>query len=514
MSTKQAVREELMTIKKKYKRFKNISTTFPYRFSIEYVPDQDLNVDFDGVKITFSIPEHYPDEAPNVDDVETATDGRAIPLAVRQHVKDYLNNLIKRSHQPGKRVLLSIMQFLERNIKSLITALPKFLQPYIIDEFDGSSKRRYAFVADIPIITKTTSVHKAKNTSSSSASDDSDNDEDDDEDDENEDDENEDDENEDNRTTLYSLSVQSPSLSTHAGPNDVVLVFEGVDLKGISVFECTELNLVTSCNRCNQHVDVKGLTPTSDFLEDCPNCNRQLLMRFYPHAVMSVSLQQQNIFAQVECSGCSLFDTLPTCQFAALCFECSYVNNIGSIKLRAANDIDCQHCHAKMSLVARQILKISVKQLAQEEETNARSLSTSQQAARKKKKKPVGAIGITPGLPLPKLGTCKHYKHSKRWLRFPCCGKAFSCDICHEENCRVAPDDVWANRMICGHCSTEQPVSGTCKICGKALTKKREPGESGAPKVGRSALKKVNNVGSINVLPTTKNKTKSIKRKI
>jgi hypothetical protein len=27
------------------------------------------------------------------------------------------------------------------------------------------------------------------------------------------------------------------------------------------------------------------------------------------------------------------------------------------------------------------------------------------------------------GQPLPGLGTCKHYRHSYRWLRFPCCGK-------------------------------------------------------------------------------------------
>lgn len=26
------------------------------------------------------------------------------------------------------------------------------------------------------------------------------------------------------------------------------------------------------------------------------------------------------------------------------------------------------------------------------------------------------------GEPLPAFGTCKHYRHSYRWLRFPCCG--------------------------------------------------------------------------------------------
>lgn len=30
-------------------------------------------------------------------------------------------------------------------------------------------------------------------------------------------------------------------------------------------------------------------------------------------------------------------------------------------------------------------------------------------------------------------GTCKHYKKSKRWLRFSCCNRIYPCDICHDE---------------------------------------------------------------------------------
>lgn len=30
---------------------------------------------------------------------------------------------------------------------------------------------------------------------------------------------------------------------------------------------------------------------------------------------------------------------------------------------------------------------------------------------------------MTVGQPLPDSGTCKHYRHSYRWLRFPCCGE-------------------------------------------------------------------------------------------
>lgn len=34
--------------------------------------------------------------------------------------------------------------------------------------------------------------------------------------------------------------------------------------------------------------------------------------------------------------------------------------------------------------------------------------------------------------PLPRKGTCKHAKNSFRYFRFPCCGKAYPCDGCHD----------------------------------------------------------------------------------
>jgi hypothetical protein len=493
MSDKDTVRGELSTLKQKYRRFKNISTTFPYRFSIDFVPQDEINVDFDGVKISFAIPEKYPHEPPIVEQVETATNGRPIPRVVLQHLSEALNAATKRIYKPGNVVLTQIMQYLENNIQNLITGNPRVLQAYIIDEFDGSSKRRYAFVADTPVITKSekAEVHKEGDESSNEESDDG----------------YESDESDDTGPTLYSLQVQPPSVSSHSGPNDVCLVFEGVDMKQISVFECTELNLVAHCNRCDHPADVKNLTPTHDFMHDCSNCTKQMEMHFYPHAIMAVSLQQQNIFAHIECAGCTLFDTLPTCKFAGLCFECSHMNDLDSIKLRAANDVECRNCHANMSLVVRQLSKLPAKNFVQEEGTQG---STAQQALRKKKK-PVGAIGITPGTPLPHFGTCKHYKHSQRWLRFPCCGKAYPCDICHEEACTLAGEEAWANRMICGHCSTEQSIAGTCKACNKSLTKRRAPGESGVPKKGRSALQKKEGV---KIKVKTKSKIKSGKRKI
>ena len=55
-----------------------------------------------------------------------------------------------------------------------------------------------------------------------------------------------------------------------------------------------------------------------------------------------------------------------------------------------------------------------------------------------------------------------------RWLRFPCCGLRFPCDLCHEE-LTDGHEMAWAKRMVCGFCSFEQPLGSTCSGCGKKL---------------------------------------------
>lgn len=62
---------------------------------------------------------------------------------------------------------------------------------------------------------------------------------------------------------------------------------------------------------------------------------------------------------------------------------------------------------------------------------------------------------IKSGQPLPNNGTCQHYKKSFRWMRFPCCGKVYPCDKCHNE-AETEHEMEMATRMICGFCSKEQ----------------------------------------------------------
>jgi hypothetical protein len=50
--------------------------------------------------------------------------------------------------------------------------------------------------------------------------------------------------------------------------------------------------------------------------------------------------------------------------------------------------------------------------------------------------------GVVKGQPLPQSGTCKHYRQSRRWFRFPCCGLAFPCDECHADAARDKPHEL------------------------------------------------------------------------
>lgn len=56
-----------------------------------------------------------------------------------------------------------------------------------------------------------------------------------------------------------------------------------------------------------------------------------------------------------------------------------------------------------------------------------------------------------------------------RWLRFPCCGERYPCDLCHEEGVADGHPVAWAKRMVCGYCSVEQPCAPRCANCLRKL---------------------------------------------
>ncbi|KAF8062684.1 zinc finger protein BRUTUS-like [Scenedesmus sp. PABB004] len=65
---------------------------------------------------------------------------------------------------------------------------------------------------------------------------------------------------------------------------------------------------------------------------------------------------------------------------------------------------------------------------------------------------------------------CKHYRRSAQ-LVAPCCGKVFTCRLCHDEATGHRLDRYAVAEMVCMHCGARQPVGGSCGSCGSCLSR-------------------------------------------
>uniref|UniRef100_A0A3Q2XWI8 Si:dkey-24l11.2 n=1 Tax=Hippocampus comes TaxID=109280 RepID=A0A3Q2XWI8_HIPCM len=132
---------------------------------------------------------------------------------------------------------------------------------------------------------------------------------------------------------------------------------------------------------------------------------------------------------------------LQDCHLTVGCLSCSQESFVQNLCYGQIKEVNCDNCHGKLSLLAES---------ARFQYIQPRSNKT---AAFYSQRDPA----VQKGKPLPEKGACKHYKQSHRWLRFPCCGRAYPCDVCHDED-QDHPMEL-ANRMICGYCAKEQVSS-------------------------------------------------------
>lgn len=91
--------------------------------------------------------------------------------------------------------------------------------------------------------------------------------------------------------------------------------------------------------------------------------------------------------------------------------------------------MECKGCFKKMtfSYMALTLAAMNLTQVEDEEEGNGPNITDVMKKIFARKNK----FEFKVGLPLPNNGACKHAKGSNRYFRFPCCGKAFACDECH-----------------------------------------------------------------------------------
>lgn len=264
-----------------------------------------------------------------------------------------------------------------------------------------------------------------------------------------------------------------PPASSGAPPSSLRLT--GLRLDGVDALTPSTLTLQASCGACGD----PGLVAQLDFTAGgdravalaltCKGCGGKASLEAAPR----ISHAGGNIIARVRAEGCVPLDLIVPTVLAAQCGRCE--DGLAGLKL-AVGEVarrKCPACFAEMAVSFQGVAFEEMASGGQGKAGGAAGGAATQQpsSSRRPPGRPIQAP-LVPGHPLPSLGTCRHYPHSHRWLRFPCCGRMHPCDLCHEVASPECPAS-WAKRQVCGFCSTEQSTAssdGKCGACGKRLT--------------------------------------------
>jgi len=269
-----------------------------------------------------------------------------------------------------------------------------------------------------------------------------------------------------------SLSVVTDWSAEEVRRLGVEIRLVGLNLEGFDTLVPSVLRIQVVCNRCRKPMDLansEGFSGTNPRTAHgiCPVCKQELGIRLAP----TICHGGCPTVAHVLGVNCHPIQVLRS-DFEASCGKCAEIARVRNIGPGYRKRAECNSCFAKMnlSIEGADVLGQGVAQWRQVAEEEGDRLNARRQLhdARRRERE----LGIKVGQPLPEKGTCKHYGKSYRWLRFPCCGRAFPCDTCHDENTDHVHE--WANRMLCGLCSFEQPFSkDQCSNCGAAQTRSR-----------------------------------------
>ncbi|KAJ2132601.1 hypothetical protein GGF48_000823 [Coemansia sp. RSA 921] len=247
---------------------------------------------------------------------------------------------------------------------------------------------------------------------------------------------------------------------------------------------CHSLCIGVRCMRCKSSVEIKGITPTLRTDQDhqmwktCDTCSTVVGVRFRPDWMFNGS----STLGYLDCSGCVPVDLLPS-KLTLSCESCAMADaddaqpkdTLVQVGVASTSSLNCRSCYARMSVQLHepQFVKLQAG-LKMGGDSSAAQIS---KAVKRKvtRREEMTLLGVVPGQPLPKTGTCKHFGRSHRWMRFPCCGKTHPCVTCHDDN--EDHDHEYAQSMLCGFCAKEQRISkaeqtGLCISCGAQVIKK------------------------------------------
>ncbi|XP_019623791.1 PREDICTED: uncharacterized protein LOC109469677 isoform X2 [Branchiostoma belcheri] len=223
-----------------------------------------------------------------------------------------------------------------------------------------------------------------------------------------------------------------------------------------------QIVVTVQCIRCKSRHDVKT-RPQQLHVISCQKCQHQYKAAFRP-AVMH---QYSPVIGYFDLDGCVPFDLIVVeCDFLIGCLQCDKETNFKGVQPGQHRDLRCSHCHQRLRLKGS---SVKFTQLQPSQPSGNGQVIHTQTKSKRVPKDPA----IQEGLPLPSNGICKHYKKSFRWLRFPCCGRTYPCDVCHDEEQKGDHEMKLANRMICGFCAKEQPFAADkpCVLCGSNMKK-------------------------------------------
>uniref|UniRef100_A0A1A8CLI0 Nucleoporin NUP42 n=1 Tax=Nothobranchius kadleci TaxID=1051664 RepID=A0A1A8CLI0_NOTKA len=235
-----------------------------------------------------------------------------------------------------------------------------------------------------------------------------------------------------------------------------------VKLLGLRLGEYTatvvaqQITVCLQCHRCKVTADLT-LSGRTTCAAQCEKCNASISAAFRPCMLHHYS----DVLGYLDLHNATAADLiLQDCDLIVGCLSCSQDVPVQHVFYGQTKEFNCEQCHSKLSI----LVESTRFQFIPPRPSNKSGSSSVNY-------KTIRDPAVQKGKPLPEKGTCKHYKQSHRWLRFPCCGRAYPCDGCHDEN-QDHPMEL-ATRMICGFCAKEQPYNNgkPCVSCGSMMTR-------------------------------------------
>lgn len=424
-------------------------------FTITFVPtDPDWPYDVKHLKMTIIFAEDYPAKRLQV----KLPEDEAVPDTVKRQVwfgmQDWLRSRFDRLAENGmvELVFKSLLRLLDRSLEDLFTEGLKLYKKELMAKASG-----------IELVSA--SVLNDKYNQSSDEEDEEEEEDEKDEDgdyfDEDEyDSGTEDGESEGDEEAEEDAEYNVDHRTLDPAKRGIEVKLQQLQLKeSASTLRIYFAKFVLQCGRCKNNSEVK-LATSSPTVIICNKCHEEQIVQLRP----GITHQFTSVIGYLDAENCSPVDLILTdCLFMIGCMECSKESKVEGLPHGQLKTIFCS-CHKKLQLAVE---STRFTQLRASDYVDIRGA-----VVVKAKKKSARDPAIQEGKPLPNTGTCKHYKKSFRWLRFPCCGKAYPCDECHDE--KEDHEMQFANRMICGFCAKEQTFAANrdCIMCGSNMTKK------------------------------------------